>query len=174
VSIGKIWLYERLCGNKAAVDKEAKAKHETWNHWSKRRLTGRSDSMDRTAASASGAALSDGGARVRFYRAVCEAHLTRIIRVDLKSERFTYDINADALTHARMMDGKLLLVTNVVDLAPDGVVNRYKSLVDIKRGFRVLKSEIEIGPIYHRLPDRIRAHASICFMALRLYRVRLR
>jgi transposase len=35
----------------------------------------------------------------------------------------------------------------------------------------VLKSEIEIGPIYHRLPDRIHAHASICFMALILYRV---
>lgn len=118
-----------------------------------------------------GRKLSDGGARARFYRAVCEAHLTRIIRVDLKSERFTYDINADALTHARMMDGKLLLVTNVADLAPDDVVNRYKSLADIERGFRVLKSEIEIGPIYHRLPDRIRAHASICFMALILYRV---
>ena len=118
-----------------------------------------------------GRKLSDGGARARFYRAVCEAHLTRIIRVDLKSERFTYDINADALTHARMMDGKLLLVTNVVDLASDGVVKRYKSLADIERGFRVLKSEIEIGPIYHRLPDRIRAHASICFMALILYRV---
>ena len=118
-----------------------------------------------------GRKLSDGGARARFYRAVCEAHLTRIIRVDLKSERFTYDINADALTHARMMDGKLLLVTNVADLAPDEVVKRYKSLADIERGFRVLKSEIEIGPIYHRLPDRIRAHASICFMALILYRV---
>ncbi len=118
-----------------------------------------------------GRKLSDGGARARFYRAVCEAHLTRIIRVDLKSERFTYDVNADALTHARMMDGKLLLVTNVADLAPDEVVKRYKSLADIERGFRVLKSEIEIGPIYHRLPDRIRAHASICFMALILYRV---
>ena len=35
----------------------------------------------------------------------------------------------------------------------------------------LLKSEIEIGPVYHRLPDRIRAHASICFMALILYRV---
>ncbi|CDS54712.1 Mobile element protein [Polaromonas sp. CG9_12] len=34
-----------------------------------------------------------------------------------------------------------------------------------------LKSEIEIGPIYHRLPERIRAHAAICFMALILYRV---
>jgi transposase len=35
----------------------------------------------------------------------------------------------------------------------------------------VLKSEIEIVPIYHCLPDRIYAHASICFMALILYRV---
>ena len=35
----------------------------------------------------------------------------------------------------------------------------------------VLKSDIEIGPVYHRLPQRIRAHALICFMALVLYRV---
>jgi hypothetical protein len=34
-----------------------------------------------------------------------------------------------------------------------------------------LKSELEIGPAYHRLPERIRAHASICFMALILHRV---
>ena len=70
-----------------------------------------------------------------------------------------------------MMDGKLLLVTNAPDFTPEEVVKRYKSLADIERGFRVLKSEIEIGPIYHRLPDRIHAHAAICFMALILYRV---
>lgn len=118
-----------------------------------------------------GAKLSDGGARARFYHEVCVAHLARIVRVNLKSELFTYAIDERALTHARLMDGKLLLVTNTADLAPDEVVKRYKSLADIERGFRVLKSEIEIGPIYHRLPDRIRAHASICFMALILYRV---
>jgi transposase len=118
-----------------------------------------------------GRKLSDGGARARFYHEVCEAHLARIIKVDLKSELFTYNIDERALSHARLMDGKLLLVTNTADLAPNEVVKRYKSLADIERGFRVLKSEIEIGPIYHRLPERIRAHASICFMALILYRV---
>ena len=51
------------------------------------------------------------------------------------------------------------------------VVNRYKSLADIERGFRVLKSDIEIGPVYHRLPQRIRAHALVCFVVLILYRV---
>ena len=118
-----------------------------------------------------GRKLSDGGARARFYREVCDAHLGRIIKVDLKSDLFTYDINARALAHARLMDGKLLLVTNTPDLTPAQVVKRYKSLADIERGFRVLKSEIEIGPIYHRLPNRIRAHATICFIALILYRV---
>jgi hypothetical protein len=118
-----------------------------------------------------GRKLSDGGARARFYHEVCDAHLARIVRVDLKSELFTYGIDERALQHARLMDGKLLLVTNTPDLAPAEVIRRYKSLADIERGFRVLKSEIEIGPIYHRLPDRIRAHATICFMALVLYRV---
>ena len=118
-----------------------------------------------------GRKLSDGGARARFYHAVCDAHLARIVRVDLKSELFSYSIDDHALAHARLMDGKLLLVTNAVDLKPAEVVQRYKSLADIERGFRVLKSEIEIGPIHHRLPDRIRAHATICFIALILYRV---
>jgi transposase len=118
-----------------------------------------------------GRKLSDGGARAKFYRQVCEAHLARIVKVDLKSELFTYAIDERALKHARMMDGKLLLVTNAPDFTPEEVVQRYKSLADIERGFRVLKSEIEIGPIYHRLPDRIHAHAAICFMALILYRV---
>ena len=67
-------------------------------------------------------------------------------------------------------------MTNI-DTAAAEVVQRYKSLVDIERGFRVLESDIEIGPLYHRLLQRIRAHALICFMALVLYwvmRMRLR
>ena len=131
---------------------------------------GKLDAQD-AGSLARGRKLSDGGARARFYHEVCEAHLSRIVRVDLKSELFTYHIDAQALAHARLMDGKLLLVTNTPDLLPQEVVKRYKSLADIERGFRVLKSEIEIGPVYHRLPDRIRAHAAICFMALILYRV---
>ena len=118
-----------------------------------------------------GRRLSDSGAKARFFHEVSDARLASIVRVDLKSDLFTYDIDQRALERAEMMDGKLLLVTNVADLSPADVVARYKSLADIERGFRVLKSEIEIAPVFHRLPDRIRAHASLCFMALILYRV---
>ena len=59
----------------------------------------------------------------------------------------------------------------MAEWTPAEVVQRYKALADIERGFRVLNSEIEIAPLYHRLPDRIQAHAQICFMALIVYRV---
>ena len=118
-----------------------------------------------------GRPLSDSGAKARLYHAVAEAHLSRIIKVDLKSEVLRYDIDKKALALAEMMDGKLLLVSNVTDLPAAELIERYKSLADIERGFKVLKSEIEIGPVYHRLPERIRAHAQICFMALILHRV---
>ena len=131
---------------------------------------GKLDAQD-AGVKARGKKLSDSGAKARLYHAVKDAHLANIIRVDLKNELFAYEIDHDALVLAELMDGKLLLVTNTPDLSPQGVVDRYKSLADIERGFRVLKSEIEIGPVFHRLPERIKAHAAICFIALILYRV---
>jgi len=131
---------------------------------------GKLDAQD-AGKSHRGRPLSDGGARARFYHAVMEAKLGKIIRVDLKSELFTYDIDRKARQLAELMDGKLLLVSNVRDLSATDIISRYKSLADIERGFRLLKSEIEIGPVYHRLPDRIRAHAYLCFIALILHRV---
>ena len=131
---------------------------------------GKLDAQD-AGAKAKGRKLSDSGAKARFYHAVKEAHLAHILRTDMKGDLFSYRVDADALALAELMDGKLLLVTNAKDMKPVEVVVRYKALADIERGFRVLKSEIEIGPVFHRLPQRIKAHASICFMALVLYRV---
>lgn len=133
---------------------------------------GKLDAQD-AGAKIRGRKLSDGGARARFYRAVSEARMGSIIKVDLRSERFCYHIDEDALSLASLMDGKLLLVTNTPqeDLDTQSVVSRYKALADIERGFRALKSTIEIGPVHHRLPERIRAHALICFTSLILLRV---
>jgi transposase len=117
-----------------------------------------------------GRPMSDSGTKARFYHAVKDAHMAHLIKVDLKAELFSYTIDEDKKRYLELLDGKLLLVTNTTASAAE-VVQRYKSLADIERGFRVLKSDIEIGPVYHRLPQRIRAHALICFMALVLYRV---
>jgi transposase len=134
------------------------------------RLATKLDTQDQGRRSR-GRALSDGGAMAQFHHEVSEARLGRIVRTDLKGKLFSYTIDDKALRHAQLVDGKLLLVTNVEDLAPEEIIERYKALADIERGFRVLKSELEIAPVFHRLPHRIRAHASLCFLALVLHRV---
>lgn len=131
--------------------------------------SGKLDGQD-AGQRAQGRPMSDSGTKARFYHAVKDAHMAHVIKVDLKAELFSYTIDEDKKRYLELLDGKLLLVTNTNAPAAE-VVQRYKSLADIERGFRVLKSDIEIGPVYHRLPQRIRSHALVCFMALILYRV---
>lgn len=157
---------ERAAERTAKRDQTIKELEDQAAQW-----VGKLDGQETGEKRARGRPLSDGGARAKFYHRVLEARLGRIIKVDLKSKLFSYTINREARKLAELMDGKLLLVSNVPDLEPAEIVKRYKSLADIERGFRVLKSEIEIGPVHHRLPDRIRAHASLCFIALIVYRV---
>ncbi len=121
--------------------------------------------------SALGRRASDRGAYSRFVRAIADAELSRFIKADLTADRFSWNVDEEAIARAALFDGKLVLLTNVPEITPADAVARYKALADIERGFRVLKSDIEIAPVHHRLPDRIRAHALICFLALVLYRV---
>jgi len=74
------------------------------------------------------------GELLEFIIAVREAHLPKIIRVDLKAELFSYETDETARRLAGLMDGKLLLVTNTKDLVPADVETRYKALVDMERG----------------------------------------
>ncbi|MDI3335636.1 IS1634 family transposase [Defluviimonas aestuarii] len=134
------------------------------------KMTTRLDAQDE-GKTARGRRASDRGAYSRFTRAVAEAELTRFLKADYTADRFSWSLDKAAIAEAELFDGKLALLTNAPDLTPAEAVARYKSLADIERGFRVLKSDIENAPVHHRLPDRIRAHALICFLALVLYRV---
>jgi len=134
------------------------------------KMVGELDAQD-AGQTAKGRRASDRGAYSRSIRAVAEAELTRYLKADLNADRFSWSVDEDAIAQAELFDGKLALITNAPDLTAAEAVARYKGLAGIERGFRVLKSDIEIAPVHHRLPDRIRAHAMICFLALVLYRV---
>ena len=134
------------------------------------KMVGKLDAQD-AGKTSKGRRASDRGAYSRFTRAVAEAEMTRFLKADLNADRFSWSVDEDAAAQAELFDGKLALITNASDLSPAEAVGHYKGLADIERGFRVLKSDIEIAPVHHRLPDRIRAPAMICFLALVLYRV---
>ena len=118
-----------------------------------------------------GRPLSDGGAKMRFHEHLQETGLYRFIRVVPAAETFCFEVDGEAFRREWRLDGKLLLITNVQDQDATEIVRRYKSLADIERGFRTLKSDLALAPVHHRLPERIRAHTLICFMALTIQRI---
>ena len=69
------------------------------------------------------------------------------------------------------LDGKYLLKTSDDTLSLTDIVLGYKQLHDVERGFRTLKSDLELRPVYHRRSDRIRAHVLLCWLALLLIRI---
>jgi hypothetical protein len=69
------------------------------------------------------------------------------------------------------LDGKYLLSTSDPDLSAEDVALGYKNLLEAERGFRDLKSTLDLRPVFHRVEPRIRAHVLLCWLALLLIRV---
>ncbi len=69
------------------------------------------------------------------------------------------------------LDGKFLLSTSDDTLSCQDVALGYKQLLEVERGFKDLKHTLELRPVYHRKEERIRAHITLCFLALLLIRV---
>ena len=69
------------------------------------------------------------------------------------------------------LDGKYLLTTSDPDLSAEDIALGYKNLLEAERGFRDMKSTLELRPVFHRLEPRIRAHVLLCWLALLLIRV---
>jgi hypothetical protein len=69
------------------------------------------------------------------------------------------------------LDGKFLLRTSDPTLSAEDIALGYKQLLEVERGWRDMKSTLELRPVYHRLEHRIRAHVVLCWLALLLIRV---
>ena len=74
-------------------------------------------------------------------------------------------VDLDKVEADARYDGKYLLRTDT-DLSAADVAVAYKRLWKVERGFRDLKSELDLRPVFHRTEDRICAHVFLCFLAL--------
>jgi transposase len=83
----------------------------------------------------------------------------------------TVKLDKGKIAAEERLDGKYLIKTSDDTLSLSDIVLGYKQLHDIERGFRTLKSELELRPVYHRKTERLRAHVLICWLALLLIRI---
>ena len=90
----------------------------------------------------------------------------------LKVEGGEVRVDTEAIRQAPRLDGKWVLITNDDTLSVEDAASAYKSLLVIERCFRSLKrGQIHLGPLYHRLPQRIEAPVKIGVLALLIQRV---
>jgi hypothetical protein len=90
---------------------------------------------------------------------------------------FTYRVNPQGgleweekratIRKENQRDGWYLLHTNcpVETCAKEQVLGHYKNLLDVEEAFCQLKSYLEVRPMYHWRPDRVRNHVRLCFIA---------
>jgi hypothetical protein len=80
-------------------------------------------------------------------------------------------IDRAAVTTEAHLDGKFLLRTSDPTLTAEDVALGYKQLLEIERGWRDMKTTLDLRPVHHRKQDRIRAHVLLCWLALLLIRI---
>jgi transposase len=80
-------------------------------------------------------------------------------------------VNKTKVKAEQRLDGKYLIATSDPHISAEDVALGYKNLLEAERGFRDLKSDLLLRPVFHRLEHRIRAHVLICWLALLLTRV---
>ena len=56
-------------------------------------------------------------------------------------------------------------------MTAEDIAAGYKQLLGVERGWRDMKSVLDLRPVYHRLEERIRAHVILCWLTLLLIRV---
>lgn len=80
-------------------------------------------------------------------------------------------INEEKIKEEEKWDGLHGIITNIKDRNIKDILSVYHDLWQVEETFRITKHDLEIRPIFHWTPRRIRAHIAICFMALVCIRV---
>ncbi|HEY5986612.1 MAG TPA: IS1634 family transposase [Streptosporangiaceae bacterium] len=89
-------------------------------------------------------------------------------RLRIEEERLEYERRQAKIDQEAALDGFYVIRTNVPRdvFSSQQAVCSYKGLSAVERAFRSFKSvDLQVRPIHHRLPDRVRAHVFLCLLA---------
>jgi transposase len=103
-------------------------------------------------------------------RILSRNHGSRYFDWSLEQGVFRYFEHPVHLAAEKALEGKYVIQTEELDLSAVQAVEAYKELSEVERGFRELKDLIEMRPIYHHRPKRVRAHIFVAALAFLLAR----
>jgi hypothetical protein len=102
------------------------------------------------------------GAVINLYK------MSKHFDLTITDDDFSFARNVEQISAEAALDGIYVVRTSVnrESLDATSTVKAYKQLSNAERAFRSLKSiDIEVRPIHHRRPQRVRAHVFLCMLA---------
>jgi transposase len=105
---------------------------------------------------------------VRVGKVVNKYKVAKHFDYTIEADRFAFSINEERVAQEAALDGIYVLRTalSAQKMQAPEVVRSYKSLSDVERAFRSIKTvDLKVRPIHHRLADRVRSHIFVCMLA---------
>jgi len=94
--------------------------------------------------------------------------MAKHFEISIEDASFTFRRKEDEIAAEARLDGLYVIRTSLPKeaIGAEDAVSAYKSLSQVERAFRSLKTvDLEIRPIHHWLSDRVRAHVFLCMLA---------
>lgn len=105
---------------------------------------------------------------LRVGKALHRFKVAKHFLLKITENTFTFSRNEKRIAAEAALDGIYVIRTDVPEseLSAESAIRSYKGLSTVERAFRSYKTvDLHVRPIYHQLPERVRAHVFLCMLA---------
>lgn len=105
---------------------------------------------------------------VRVGKVVNKFKVAKHFSLEISDNSFSWQIKEDKVMEEKALDGIYVIRTSLSPdrMDSDETVRNYKNLCHIEQAFRSFKTiDLEVRPIRHRLPTRVKAHILLCMLS---------
>ena len=104
---------------------------------------------------------------VRAGRVINQYKMAKHFELEIAERQFHFKIDEEKVNAEAALDGIYVIRASLTDtLSAEDAVRHYKSLSQVERAFRSIKTmDLEVRPIHHYQERRVRTHLFLCMLA---------
>ncbi len=103
---------------------------------------------------------------IRVGRVINKYKMAKHFQLEITEKEFYFEIDEEKVNEEAALDGIYVIRTSLEKLSAADSVRHYKSLSQVERAFRSIKTmDLEVRPINHHLEKRVRTHLFLCMLA---------
>lgn len=105
---------------------------------------------------------------IRVGKVLGKFKMAKHFEIEIEEEIFSFRRNEASIKEEASLDGIYVIRTSVPQkaMSTDETVGAYKSLSQVERAFRCMKTvDLKVRPIHHRLAERVKTHVFLCMLA---------